>query len=296
MHAHHWVDNLNPILFHLGPVTVRWYGVMYLIGFILGYLLLRNRYKKGLFALSPLQTQDLITYLLAGMLVGARTVYVFVYNPVIIKHNFWNLFAVWQGGLSYHGAAIGFAVSMWLFGRKHKVGFLHLADNVSLGAGIGVFFGRMGNFINGELFGRVTDVPWGVIFPRGGGPLPRHPSQIYQGVCEGLLVFVAVSMVEKLERRHGQAPTPGEPSSVDKKKKTATYGWKRTGVMASCYVIFYGIARFVIEFFRQPDPQLGFYFGWITMGQILCLLMIVIGTLVLIRRIKKPIPTRYTID
>lgn len=283
----HYVHNLDPVLFSLGPLTVRWYGVMYLVGFSLAFLFLRRRHRLGLWKLNSLQTQDLITYLLAGMLIGARAVYVLVYNPEILEDGFWNLFAVWQGGLSYHGAAFGFALAMLIYGRIHRVGFFHLADNVSMGAALGVFFGRIGNFINGELYGRVTDVPWGVIFPDG-GPQPRHPSQLYQGLAEGLLVLAILLLIEKLEIRKGMAP---DPKSPQKEKR-----WARTGALASCYCILYGIARFSIEFFREPDAQLGYYFGWMTMGQILCLLMILIGTIVLIYRIRKPIPISYTVE
>lgn len=283
----HYIHNLDPTFLSLGPVTIRWYGLMYLVGFTSGYFLVKRKFRLGLCALQPEQQQDLITYLLAGMLIGARSVYVLIYNPEILQDSFWNLFAVWQGGLSYHGAAIGFAVAMWLYGRKIKVEFFHICDYVCLAAGLGVFFGRIGNFINGELWGRTTDVPWGVIFSNtGGGPLPRHPSQLYQAIGEGLLLMILLLLIEKREVRKGFAPNP-----KDQKKKT--HLWKRTGIMGSSYLIFYGASRFMTEFFRQPDPQLGFYFGWMSMGQILCLMMILIGTIVLFSRIKKPRKMEY---
>ena len=282
----HFVHNLSPEILSLGPLTVRWYGVMYLVGFTLAYFLLRHRYRRGLWALNPLQSQDLITYLLVGMLFGARFVYVLIYNPEIMNESFWNLFAVWQGGLSYHGATIGFSVAMYIYCKRNSVGFMHLADNVSIGAALGVFFGRIGNFINGELYGRVTDVPWAVIFPDG-GPQPRHPSQLYQALGEGLLTFLILLLVQRFESRSGNAPTPGASG----KEKL----WKRTGVIASVYFILYGVSRFTVEFFREPDPQLGYYFGWMTMGQILCTLMVLIGTIVLVVRIKKPIPAQYEV-
>ena len=287
----HYIHNLDPIIFSIGPLSVRWYGVMYLVGFTAAYLLLNRRYKQGLCALNSIQIQDIITYLLAGMLIGARSVYVFVYSPEILKDGFFNIFAVWQGGLSYHGAALGFTVAMALYGRRHKIGFLHLADNVTIGAALGVFFGRIGNFINGELYGRATDLPWGVIFPDG-GPHPRHPSQLYQGICEGLIVLLVLTLINKYEILKGFAPHPSEKLSGKNKTKK----WRRTGILASWYCILYGLARFLIEFVREPDAQLGYYFGWMTMGQILCLLMIAIGTIVLIWRIRKPVAIEYEVN
>ena len=275
----YYIHDLSPEIFSLGPLTVRWYGVMYLVGFSLAYAFAMYRYRRGLWALKAIESQDLVTYLLIGMLIGARLIYVLVYSPEILEESFWNLFAVWQGGLSFHGAALGFSVSMLIYGRKHGIGFMHLADNVCIGAALGVFFGRIGNFINGELYGRVTDVPWAVIFP-GGGPLPRHPSQLYQAFSEGFFVFIILIALQEYEIRKGQV---------------SRGHWKRTGIIASTYFLLYGISRFTIEFFREPDVQLGYYFGWMTMGQILCLLMVLIGTIVLVYRIKKPVPITYEV-
>ena len=277
-----YVHNIDPIIFSLGPLSVRWYGLMYLIGFTAAYFYLKRQHQLGRWALNPLKTQDLFTYLLVGMLLGARSIYVLIYNPEILKESFWNLFAVWQGGLSYHGAALGFTLAMLLFARREKIHFFHLADHVTTGAALGVFFGRFGNFTNGELYGRVTDVPWAVIFPDGGAS-PRHPSQIYQSLCEGLLVFLILLLVQKREVKKGFAPNGQEK----------VHRWKRTGVLASVYFTLYGVARFGIEFFREPDAQLGYYFGWMTMGQILCTLMILIGLSFLVYRIKKPLPIEY---
>lgn len=280
----YYVHKIDPIIFSLGPLTVRWYGLMYLVGFFLAYLYLKRQYRVGRWALPPLKTQDLFTYLLTGMLVGARMIYVLVYNREILDEGWWKVFAVWEGGLSYHGAALGFTVAMLAFAKREKIHFFHLADHVCTGAALGVLFGRIGNFINGELYGRATDVPWAVIFPDG-GLRPRHPSQIYQGLCEGLLIFIILLVFQKWEVKKGNAPSATDPNP----KK-----WKRTGLMASIYFALYGVARFCIEFFRQPDPQLGFYFGWMTMGQILCTIMILVGTIVLIYRIKKPLPIEYS--
>lgn len=298
----HYIHHIEPILVSFGPVHVRWYGLMYLIGFVLGYLNMARRYRKGLWALDSEASQTLITYLMIGMMIGARLVYVFVYNPMYYLQNWKEIPAIWMGGLSFHGAAIGFVVAMWLFSRHNKVGFFHLTDGVVLGSALGIFFGRMGNFINGELFGRVTDVPWGVIFP-GGGPSPRHPSQLYQGLTEGLIVFLLLHVVQKLEIKRGYAPDPKavakmreEAAAKSKgKAKPVTVGWKRTGIMGTSFLILYAIGRFVVEFFREPDAQLGFFAGYITMGQILCFIMGLIGIVVMIRCLKKPVPESYSV-
>ena len=293
----HYIHNIDPIFFTLGPIQLRWYGLMYLIGFSLGFLLARKRYLQSQFCLSPYKAQDVVTFLLIGMIFGARLAYVYIYNPEIADQGFLEVIAVWKGGLAYHGAAAGFALAMWAYSRIHKIGFLHLADMVVQGAALGVFFGRIGNFLNGELFGRVaTDVPWAVIFPSG-GTMPRHPSQLYQALGEGLFVFVILQLIHKYEVKKGQAPSKTLWQKLDKKqlKNGYTVKWQRTGILASAYFILYGIGRFAVEFFREPDPQLGYYWQYFTMGQILCAIMIVIGTIVLIRRIRHPLPFEYTL-
>jgi len=294
----HYIHNLDPILFSAGPITVRWYGLMYLVGYAVGYFVLLNRYKKGLLAFNSEQIQELITYLLIGMILGARLVYVLVYDPMNFLEHPEEIIMVWKGGLSFHGAAIGFIYAIYLYGKKTGVGFFHISDSVVLGAAQGIIWGRLGNFINGELFGRTGDVPWAVIFP-GGGDLPRHPSQLYQALGEGLCVFLLLLFVQKIERKKGMAPLPLEqwkPEDRKQAQKGRAVVWKRTGVLGGAFLILYGVARFIVEFFREPDPQLGYFFGWMTMGQILCLLMIFGGGLLLHRRIRKPVPEAYPLD
>ncbi len=298
----HYVHNLDPVLLALGPLQIRWYGLMYLVGFICGYFLFVRRYRRGLWALDPEKSQMLITYLMIGMMIGARLVYVFVYNPFYYLRHWTEIPAIWQGGLSFHGAALGFVVAMWLFSRHYHVGFFHLTDGVVLGASLGIFFGRIGNFINGELYGRVTDVAWGVIFSSG-GPLPRHPSQLYQGIGEGLLVFAALNLVQYLEIKKGRAPNPTKTQDAllaldgkgTSKKKLPELIWKRTGILGTSFLVLYAVARFFIEFFREPDPQLGFFAGFVTMGQILCFIMGGIGFWVMRKCIKAPVQEVYKI-
>jgi len=301
--VNHYVHNIDPILLSMGPVHIRWYGLMYLIGFVLSYLLLVRRHKNGLWALDGEATQTLITYLMIGMMIGARLVYVFVYNPMYYLQNWREIPAIWMGGLSFHGAAIGFVIAMWMFAKHYKVGFFHITDGVVLGSALGIFLGRMGNFINGELFGRVTDVPWGIIFP-GGGPNPRHPSQLYQGFTEGLFVFILLQVVQRLEIKRGNAPDPKELAKLREealskskgKAKPSTVEWKRTGILGTSFLVFYAVGRFVIEFFREPDAQLGFFAGYITMGQILCSIMGAIGLAVMVRCVKRPVTETYKLQ
>lgn len=291
----HWTHNLDPVLISFGAVQIRWYGLMYLVGFVVGYLLFVRRYKRGLFALNPEQAQNLITYIMIGMMIGARLVYVFVYNPMYYLNHLSEIPAIWHGGLSFHGAALGFVGAVWLYGRRHGFGFYQIMDSVVIGSASGIFFGRIGNFINGELAGRVTDARVGIIFPEY-GQLPRHPSQIYQALCEGLLVFVILHVIQWREQRHGFAPKARnieEGQKDNKKKKREPIEWKRTGVMSASFLILYGVGRFIVEFFREPDAQLGYFFGWMTMGQILCTLMIIAGAYLLWRVVKKPIPAVY---
>lgn len=290
----YYKHNFDPILLTMGPLQIRWYGLMYLTGFAVGFLFLLKRHKKGLFVLNSDQIQSLITYLIIGMIFGSRLIYVTVYNPHYYLENPSEIPAIWKGGLSYHGAALGFIGAVILYGRHNKLGFFHLMDNVVFGAALGVIFGRFGNFINGELYGRVTDVPWGVIFPQGGAQ-PRHPSQLYQSFAEGFCVLIALIFIEKWERKKGFAPPLITPDPTGKIKKYQIE-WKRTGIFCSSYLILYGVARFIIEFFREPDSQLGFYFRYFSMGQILCFVMIISGIILLMKRTKNPIPIQYIIS
>ncbi len=298
----YWTHNLDPVLLSVGPINIHWYGMMYIIGFVSGYFLLCYRWKKGKFALNPEEIQILITYLMFFMILGARLAYVVVYDPWNYLQNPGDIIAIWKGGLSYHGAAIGFMMACILMAKQYHITFFHIADNVVFGSALGVIFGRIGNFINGELAGRVTDVPWAVIFPQS-GPEPRHPSQLYQSLGEGLCVLILLILVEKWETRKGYAPdykallsqnTSKDKTKKSKKKKHLLFvEWSRTGILCAAYLIFYGITRSIVEFYRQPDEQLGFFAQYFSMGQILCSLMILIGLFLLWYRIRYPIPVRY---
>lgn len=239
-----WID---PVIFSVGPLQVRWYGAMYVVGFLVGGALLKYLAKEK-FWQAPIEAIDkYVTWLIVGMFLGARTFYVFIYNWDYYSQNFLDVFAVHKGGLSFHGAVVGMCTVTFFFARKHKLHFYHIADCMAVAGSPGLFFGRMGNFINGELYGRVTDSWVGVVFP-GGGPFPRHASQLYEGVLEGIVLFVLLFWIHRRQRFYG--------------------------VVSTFFLIGYGTFRFIVEFFREPDAQLGYYFGYFTMGQILCVLML----------------------
>jgi phosphatidylglycerol:prolipoprotein diacylglycerol transferase len=242
--------NIDPVILHIyGPIAIRWYGLMYVIGFICGYVLLLRRAKEGRLALTQAQIQSFIFYAVLGVLVGGRLGYVVFYQLDSLVGDPLRVFAVWEGGMSFHGGLIGILLACVLFVRKYPVKLLELADAMVLAGVLGLFFGRVGNFINGELYGRVTESPLGMVFPQG-GPLPRHPSQLYEAVAEGLLGFALLWWLRNRLR-------PGQLLFVS--------------------ILYYGAVRFGIEFFREPDTHIGFYFGWMTLGQILCLGMVGVG-------------------
>ena len=255
--------DLNPILVNLGPIRVTWYGMMYVLGFILSYLLVRSQVKKKKFGISLEEVEGLYFYLILGLIIGARLGYVLFYDLHVYLSSPLEIFAVWHGGMSFHGGLIGVLIAILHFCRKEKKSFWKLGDLLVVTAPIGLALGRIGNFINGELYGRVTQVPWGMIFPKG-GPLPRHPSQLYESALEGGLLFLILWKVK--DRKHYD------------------------GFLSALFILLYGVFRFCIEFFREPDVQLGFILGPFSMGQVLCTFMMAVGILLMIylRRKAKP--------
>lgn len=251
-----WID---PVIFSLGPVQVRWYGLMYVLGFLLGSMLLKHLANKKFWPAPKEAIDQYVTWLIVGMFIGARTFYVFIYNWDYYSQNILDLFSVWKGGLSFHGAVVGMCLATYFFARRHKLHFFQLADCMAVAGSPGLFFGRMGNFINGELYGRVTDSWVGFVFPEG-GPFPRHASQLYEGILEGIVLFAILFVIHQRQKFYG--------------------------VCSSVFLLGYGVFRFIVEFFREPDAQLGYYFGYFTMGQILCAFM-VLGSYVMYRYAKK---------
>ena len=248
--------NINPNIFSIGGIHLRWYGVAYALGFIIGYLYIKKRFKK--FKNNDL-IDDALLYAIFGVILGGRIGYILIYNlHYYMQHPLYMLY-IWHGGMSFHGGLIGVIVAGILLARKYKISFYSLADEIVVIVPIGLFFGRIANFINDELWGRVTNVPWAVAFPNG-GYLPRHPSQLYEALFEGLILFL---IMIKIRDRY-----------IDKK-----------GVLFYFFILFYGIFRFFIEFTREPDVQIGFI-DRLTMGQWLCSLMVIVAVIMLIKRFK----------
>lgn len=248
---------IDPVALQLGPVAIHWYGIMYLIGFLGGWGLLCLRAKKNLSpGLSVQQVGDLVTYAALGVIIGGRLGYMLFYDLPTLIHHPLSLLTIWQGGMSFHGGFLGVALALWLFGRRHHIAFLALTDFLVPVVPIGLAAGRIGNFINGELWGRVSDVPWAIVFPTG-GPLARHPSQLYEFLLEGVLLFFGLWCYSSKPRALGR--------------------------ISAWFAIGYSVARIFCEFFRMPDPQYGYLaFGWLTMGQLLCLPLLLLGVVLLI--------------
>jgi phosphatidylglycerol:prolipoprotein diacylglycerol transferase len=243
--------NINPVAISIGPLKIHWYGLMYLAAFVIGWLLGRYRAKQPNSGWHPDQIGDLLFYIALGVILGGRLGYVLFYDlPNYLQHPL-NIFKVWQGGMSFHGGLIGVIIAMWLFGRKINKTFFQVSDFVAPLVPLGYGAGRIGNFINGELWGKVTDVPWGMVFPNA-GPLPRHPSQLYQAFLGGVVLFIILWL-------YSRKPRP-------------------TMAVSGLFLLGFGIYRTFVEFFRQPDAQIGYLaWGWLTEGQVLSAPMIVIG-------------------
>jgi phosphatidylglycerol:prolipoprotein diacylglycerol transferase len=247
---------INPIAFHLGVLKIHWYGLMYLLSFILGWFLMQYRARKLHLGWSSDQIIDLIFYIAIGVIIGGRLGYMLFYDlPNFIRAP-WIFIKIWQGGMSFHGGLLGVILMVWLWGRKQRRHFFDITDFIAPIIPVGLAAGRIGNFLQGELWGKVTNVPWAMIYPQA-GPLPRHPSEIYEFLLEGVLLFVILWF-------YSAKPKP------------------RMAVSA-LFLIGYGCMRCFIEFFRMPDPQYGYIaFGWLTMGQILSFPMIIIGIVLLV--------------
>ena len=246
---------IDPIIFSIGPLAIRWYGVMYLIGFLaIGYL----AWRKSVKGLAPTQNraevEDMIFYGALGVILGGRIGYMLIYQFDALLANPLTLFKITDGGMSFHGGLIGVLIAMVLFARKIDKPFLQVMDLLAPLAPIGLGLGRLGNFINQELWGRVADpsLPWAMVFPADPMQLPRHPSQLYQFLLEGVLLFIVLQFIARKPRA--------------------------TGFVSGCFLIGYGLARFIAEFFRQPDAHIGLEaFGWMSRGQELSLPMIAAG-------------------
>ena len=243
--------SIDPIALSIGPLELHWYGLMYVFAFLTGWGLGRRRASRPGSLWTVAQVDDLLTYMMLGILLGARLGYVVFYDLSSYLVHPLQIFAVWNGGMSFHGGLIGVLIACFFWGRKNKKLLRDVLDFVAPLAPTGLLFGRIGNFINGELWGKVTDSPVGMIFP-GAGPLPRHPSQLYEAGLEGLLTFIILWI-------YSSKPRP-------------------CGSVAGLFAVIYSICRMSVEFFRVPDAQLGYLaFGWLTMGQLLCIPLLIAG-------------------
>ena len=261
-HDGYWVfSQIDPVAFSLGPLSVRWYGLMYLFGFAFAMWLAGRRADVPNSGWTRNEVSDLLFYGFLGVILGGRIGYVLFYNFDLFLADPTYLFKIWTGGMSFHGGLIGVITAMIWFAHKTQRHFFTVADFVAPLIPFGLGVGRIGNFMNGELWGRVTDVPWAIIFPEA-GPEPRHPSQLYQFALEGVVLFIILNL---FWRKHPPR-----------------------GAISGMFLLFYGLFRFLVEFVRQPDSQLGLYFNEISMGQILSTPMIVAGALMVWAAYKQP--------
>ena len=253
----------DPVAFAIGPFVVRWYALAYIGGIVLGWIYARALIKNDRLwnATSPIslpQIDDFILWVTIGIIIGGRTGYVLFYNPAFFVQHPAEIFELWKGGMSFHGGFLGCVVAVIVFSRRNGLPILSLGDIVTAVGPIGLFLGRLANFINSELWGRPADasVPWAMIFPNG-GPIPRHPSQLYEAALEGVVLFTILAVMIRMG------------------------ALKRPGLILGSFIAIYGIARIIGEFFREPDPQLGFLWGGLTMGMLLSVPMIIVGAVII---------------
>jgi phosphatidylglycerol:prolipoprotein diacylglycerol transferase len=251
--------NIDPVALEIGPLVIRWYALAYVAGIVLGYYyvgwidrLQAKRLGQPIYFTEKAR-DDLIMYAVLGIILGGRIGYILFYNlPYYLGHPA-DILKVWHGGMSFHGGLLGIFAAYYVFARKYGLKWLRIMDFLAVATPIGLLLGRLANFINGELYGRVTDAPLGMVFPKSDG-LPRHPSQLYEAGLEGLVLLLVLFFVA-----------------------TRTRAYARVGVVGGLFLAGYGISRFIVEFFRQPDAQLGLVLGPLSMGQLLCLPMILVG-------------------
>ncbi|MBF0179227.1 MAG: prolipoprotein diacylglyceryl transferase [Magnetococcales bacterium] len=242
--------HIDPVLVQIGPVAIRWYGLMYTLTFLLGWPLLKAQARRQALPLEPERLADLLMYALLGVILGGRLGYIFFYQFEYYLANPLAMLRVWEGGMSFHGGLLGVLLAGFLFARQSGVPFLAIGDLLAVVTPMGLFLGRIGNFINGELWGRPTDLPWAMVFP-GAGSLPRHPSQLYEAVLEGVLLFVLLWVLGRRPR----AP----------------------GFLGGVFLMGYGLCRLLVELVREPDAHLGILSLGLTMGQWLSLPMLLLG-------------------
>ncbi|UOK69609.1 prolipoprotein diacylglyceryl transferase [Ancylobacter polymorphus] len=261
--------NIDPVLIELGPFAIRWYALAYIGGLLFGWWMAKRLCSSpalwgGQAPIKPEEFDDAVVWIAVGVILGGRIGYVLFYNLPFYAENPLQAFTLWHGGMAFHGGFLGSILAMYLFCRRRGLPFVSMLDIAASVVPVGLFLGRLANFINGELWGRPTDVAWAFVFPHG-GPEPRHPSQLYEAGLEGLAIF----LILQLAIRAGALARPG--------------------TVAGMFVFLYGCARIFVEFFREPDPQLGYLFGgWLTMGMLLSLPMLALGSWLIWRARQRP--------
>ena len=260
--------NFDPVLIQLGPFAIRWYALAYITGILLGWFYARAIVRNGKLwggpaPITALDVDDFIVWVTLGIILGGRLGYVLFYNPGYFAEHPMEAFQLWKGGMSFHGGFTGCVLAVVLFARKNKIPILSLGDVTCATGTLGVLLGRIANFINGELWGRPTDVAWGMVFPSG-GPIPRHPSQLYEAALEGLLLFIVLALLIR-----GGA-------------------LRRPGLIIGAFAVGYSLARSFCELFREPDAQLGFLWNTITMGTLLSIPLLLFGVALIVNALRRP--------
>ncbi|OGR19506.1 MAG: prolipoprotein diacylglyceryl transferase [Desulfobacterales bacterium GWB2_56_26] len=250
---------IDPVIFQIGPLAVRWYGLMYVLGFLASYYLVRRQIREFSYHRLNDHFENLNMVLILAVIVGGRLGYVLFYNLSYYLAHPLEILATWSGGMSFHGGCIAALLGGWLYCRIKALDFWKTADIYTATIPIGLGLGRIGNFINGELYGRVTDVPWAMVFP-GGGPLPRHPSQLYESLLEGLLLFTVLWTLRRKPWQNNRL-------------------WPHGSIFA-LFLSGYGCIRIIVEGFREPDQQIGYLLGFLTMGQVLSGAMVIGGLVI----------------
>jgi phosphatidylglycerol:prolipoprotein diacylglycerol transferase len=256
---------IDPVLIEIGPFAIRWYALAYIAGIIGGWRYLHWLIRRPGWRVTALDLDDLLLWVTLGIVLGGRVGYVLFYRPGHYLAHPLEALAIWQGGMSFHGGMLGVILAIVLFALLRRRPMFELGDLVACAAPIGLFLGRLANFVNGELYGRVSDVPWAMAFPMGGSE-PRHPSQLYEAALEGLVLFAVLTWF---------ATRPREPSQA--------------GRLGGIFLVGYGLARTVAELFREPDAHLGFLIGGLTMGQLLSLPMVLFGLWLIVRSTRGPL-------
>jgi phosphatidylglycerol:prolipoprotein diacylglycerol transferase len=266
----------NPIAVQIGPIAIRWYALAYIVGIVAGWIYARALVKNqrlwaGEVPITLPQLDDFILWVTIGIIVGGRTGYVLFYNLAVFIQHPAEIFELWKGGMSFHGGFLGCVAAVMVFARRNNISILSLGDITTAVAPIGLLLGRLANFINSELWGRPADpsLPWAIVFPNG-GPEPRHPSQLYEAGLEGILLFIVLAVMIRMG------------------------ALKRPGLILGSFIALYGVARITGELFREPDPQLGFLWGGLTMGMLLSVPMIIVGIIIIVAAVRRKVPSPVT--